>query len=140
MIGSQILIIAENIKARIVKCGDGMEKGKSDGFSEREIPNENEKAEARAEKLKDHRRDENITHKGHESAPRVKIQGFFDKRSSLYIHFLSHGKNDARANGGKPKAAHLNEERQEKLSERGKGIACINGDKTRYANGAGRGI
>ena len=79
-------------------------------------------------------------YKAHRSSSRIKVHRLAYKISAFKIHLLADRKNNSRAYNRNSESAYLNKQSYHGLTYRGKGIVCINCEKSRNAYRACRGV
>ena len=138
LIGNHVSESAENIKAGIIKCGNGVENTGTNGPWQRIILNENNKAQHCAGKFKAKGHKKHRFYQAYDSFYSSYIQPLLGKKTSLYSNVLSHCQNQAYTYGSDSQASDLNEKSYNTLAKRRKMIRSVYGDQACDTYGAGR--
>ena len=118
----------------------GVKKADAYRPAERKFARKNAKGKRRARKFDNNGRAENVAHKPRNAAVRAEIDRFTDYIPAFQIHFSADGENYSCAHCCNAEPARLNENDNYYLPRRCKRIIHVNGKKSRYANGACRGV
>ena len=139
-IGNQVLKIAQNIKAGIIKRRHRVEKTDSDGIDHRIILHKDSKAQNGAGELKNQSSEKHALYKADNAFSGIQIHSLSDQSAPLEIDPPAHGENHACPHGCNAQSADLNEHGEKKLAYRGKCVSCIHGDQAGHADRAGGSI
>src|SRR5699024_8492048 len=133
-VGDQVGAAAQNIKAGVVEGRHGVEQADADGVPQRPGTRKRQKAQRRAGQHKTNRGNEDAFDKLDNAAAGIQVHAFFDKVAAAQVNPLAHQQNDTGADRRNPKPADLDQPAQEKVSNRGEGIAGIHRNQAGHAD------
>ena len=130
---------AQNIKARIVECGNGVENTDPERLTERVILCERDKAEHNTRSFKAQRHDQNGFDQPDHTAEPVHIERFLDQKAAFDADAAARGEDEAHANRRHAQTAHLDQPGHHGLTKGGEMIGRVDRDQTGNADCTGRG-
>ena len=117
-----------------------MEDADADGLDQGPGAHKGQKAEHRSRRLKDQGRPENAADKLHDAPAGVQVHGFPHHVAAFQVHTAAHEQDDAGAHRRDAQPAHLDEQAQDGLAQRGEGVPGVHRDQAGDADGAGGGV